>query len=98
MVALYVNSCIVCGLFRSWPCVPTPKICSDVWDRVESYAIHMFLARRLKITFTSNLKLIISFLVLHIGLLSLFKSLILVASTRHAVLNLSCLLEVGQQA
>ncbi len=31
-------------------------------------------------------------------LLSLFKLLILVASTRHAALNLACLLEVGQQA
>jgi hypothetical protein len=89
---------MVYGLFCSWLCVPTPKICSDIWDCVESYAIHMFLARRLKITFASNLKLAISFLVLHIVLLSLFKSLILVASSRHAALNLACLLEVGQQA
>jgi hypothetical protein len=69
-----------------------------IWDCVESYVIHMFLARRLEITFTSNLKLIISFLVLHIVLLSLFKLSILVASSRHAALNLACLLEVGQQA
>ncbi len=62
-VSLYINSRIVCGLFCSWPCVPTLKIRSDMWDRVESYAIHMFLAYRLKITFTSNLKLIIYFLV-----------------------------------
>ena len=48
-----------------------------IWGST-SYVIHMFLTRRLKITFTSNLKLIISFLVLHIVLLSLFKSLILV--------------------
>ncbi len=33
-----------------------------IWDHVESYMIHMFLACRQKITFTSNLKLIISFL------------------------------------
>ncbi len=78
--------------------MPTPKIHLDTWDHVESYAIHMFLARRPKITFTSNLKLIISFLVLLILVLSLFKSLSLVASTRHAALNLACLLEVGQQA
>jgi hypothetical protein len=44
-------------------CVPTPKICSDIWDRVESYAIPLFLARRLKITFTSNPKLIIYFVI-----------------------------------
>jgi hypothetical protein len=78
--------------------VPTPNVHLDVWDRVESYEIHMFLACRQKITFTSNLKLMISFLVLHIVLLSLFKLLSLVASTRHAALNLVCLLEVSQQA
>jgi hypothetical protein len=98
MVALYVNSCIVCGLFCSWPCVPTLKICLDIWDCVESYMIHMFFACRLMITFTSNLKLIIFFLVLLIRVLSLFKLLSLVASTRHAALNLACLLEGGQQA
>jgi hypothetical protein len=43
----------------------TPNVCSDILDHVESYALHMFLACGLKITFTSNLKLIISFLVLH---------------------------------
>ncbi len=53
---------------------------------------------RLKIISSANLKLIISFLVLLILVISLFKSLILVASTRHAALNLACLLEVGQQA
>ncbi len=35
--------------------VPTPNVRSDIWDRVEFYGIRMFLARRLKITFTSNL-------------------------------------------
>jgi hypothetical protein len=42
--------------------VPTPNVHSDVWDRLESYNVHMLLARRLKITFTFSLKLIISFL------------------------------------
>ncbi len=78
--------------------MPTLKIRSDIWDCVESYMIHMFLACRLMITFTSNLKLIIFFLVLLILVLSLFKSSSLVASTRHTALNLACLLEVGQQA
>ncbi len=57
----------------------------------------MFLARRQKITFTSNPKLIISVLIL-ILLLPSLKLLSLVAPTRHAALNLTCLLEVGQQA
>ncbi len=62
---LYVESSTWCGFFLSWPCVPTPNVRSDIWARVESYAIHMFLACRVKITFTSNLKLENSFLVLH---------------------------------
>jgi len=37
--------------------VPTPNVLSDIQDCVESYATHMFLARGLKITFTSSLKL-----------------------------------------
>jgi hypothetical protein len=78
--------------------MPTPNVRSDVWNRVESYRILMLLACRLKIIPTSNLKLIISFLVLLILVLSLFKSLSLVASTRHTALNLTCLLEVCQQA
>ncbi len=41
----------------------TPNARLDIWDHVESYTIHMFLARRLKITFTFSLKLIIFFLV-----------------------------------
>jgi hypothetical protein len=31
--------------------VPTPDARSDVWDGVETYAVHMLLACRLKITF-----------------------------------------------
>ncbi len=53
--------------------VPTPNVRSDVWDLVEAYTICMLLACRLKIIPTSNLKLVISLLVLHIVLLS-FKS------------------------
>jgi hypothetical protein len=41
--------------------VPTPNVHSDVWDRVESYTIHMHLTCRLKITFTFSLKLIKSY-------------------------------------
>jgi hypothetical protein len=39
--------------------VPTPKVRSDVWDRVESYTICMLLTCRLKIIPTSNLELIV---------------------------------------
>jgi hypothetical protein len=60
--------------------------------------IHTFLNLSVEGPVKSFLKLIISFLLLHIVLLSLFKSLILVASTRHVALNLKCILEVGQQA
>jgi hypothetical protein len=55
--------------------MPTPNVRSDVCDRVESYTMHMILACRQKITFTSNLKLIISFLVLLILVISFIKSL-----------------------
>ncbi len=84
---LHVNSGTECWIFprrQYWHLDTTPP---NIWDCVESYAIHMILTCRLKITFTSNLKLIISFLVLHIVLLSLFKSLSLVASTRHSHLT-----------
>ncbi len=50
--------------------IPTPNVCSDVWNHVESYTIRMLLVCRLKIIPTSNLKLIISFLVLFILVLS----------------------------
>ncbi len=90
MVALYVNSRLVCGLFCSWPCVSTSNTHSEIWDGVESYAIHMFLACRLKITFTSNLKLIISFLVQLQHLL--FPSLIVTSSQVRAGTPLPLLL------
>jgi hypothetical protein len=86
MPILYVESSTWCGFFLSWPCVPTPNVRSDIWDRVESYAIQMFLARRQKITFTSYLKLIISFLDHKYH--SLLQLLILVASTRQAILTM----------
>ncbi len=97
-VALYVNSRIVCGLFHSWQGAPPQSFERSIWDRVGFYKMHTFLDPPVEYQIKSFLKLIISFLVFHIVLLSLFKLLILVASIRHAALNLACLLEVGQQA
>ncbi len=77
--------------------VPTLNVYADVWDCVESYTIHMLLAHRLKIIPKSNLKLIISFLVLHILLLSLFKSLSLVAATQHARLTSRIVLRLANR-
>jgi hypothetical protein len=57
---LYVDPSTGCGLFPSCPCVPTPNMHPDIRDRVESYAIHMIFARRLRITFKPKTKLIIS--------------------------------------
>jgi hypothetical protein len=74
--------------------VLTPNVCSDIWDRVESYATHMLLAHRLKIIPTSNLKLIISFLVLLILFLSFIKLLSIVASLHHAHLTLHIVLRL----
>jgi hypothetical protein len=67
--------------------MPTPNVRLDVWDCVESYTMHMLLACRLKIISSPNLKLINSFLVLHIVLLCHYQSLSFVASTRHAQLT-----------
>jgi hypothetical protein len=67
--------------------VPTPNVCSDVWDCVESYMIPMLLAWRLKIISSPNLKLIISFLVLPLILLHHYQSLSFVALMRHAQLT-----------
>ena len=60
MPSLYVDSSTGCGLFLSCPCVPTSNMHPDIRDRVESYAIHMILTRRLRITFKPYTKLIIS--------------------------------------
>ncbi len=89
---------LVCGLFCSWQGVPPQIFERSIWDHVGFYTIHTFLNPLVECSVKSFLKLIISFLVWHILLLSLFKSIILVASTRHAAFNLTCLLEVGQQA
>ncbi len=78
--------------------VPTLNVRSGIWDRVESYAMHMVLTRRLKIIPTSNLKLIISSLVLLILVLSLFKLLSVVCLEAVRSLNLAYCLGVGQQA
>ncbi len=68
--------------------MPTLNVRLDVWDCAESYAIHMFLAHRLMITFTSNLKLIISFLVLHILFSFIFTSCYLLLPNRSTLLIL----------
>ncbi len=60
MPILYVDPSTGCGLFPSCPCVPTPNMHPDIKDHVESYAIHVILTRRLKITFKPKTKLIIS--------------------------------------
>ncbi len=75
--------------------VPTPNMHSYIWDCVESYAIYMVLSCRLKIIPTSNLKLIISFLVLLILLLSFIKSLSIVALMQHAHLTLCTVLRLA---
>jgi hypothetical protein len=78
--------------------VPTPNVHSDIWDRVESYGICMLLACRLKITFTSYFKLIISVLVLLILVLSLLQVVISCCLKAAHSLNLAYCLEVGHQA
>jgi hypothetical protein len=77
--------------------VPTLNVCSDTWERVESYAIRMLLACRLKIIPTSNLKLMISFLVLLILVLSFIKLLSIVASTQHTHLTLRTVLRLANR-
>jgi hypothetical protein len=56
---LYIDPSTGCGLFPSCPCVPTPNMHPDIRDHVESYAIHMILPCRLRITFKPKTKLII---------------------------------------
>jgi hypothetical protein len=57
---LYVDSSTGYGLLPSCPCVPTLNMHPDIRGCVESYAIHMILTRRLRITFKPKTKLIIS--------------------------------------
>ncbi len=59
MPILYVDSSTGYGFFPSCPCVPTPNVRLDIWDCVESYAIHMILTCRLRITFEPRTKVII---------------------------------------
>jgi hypothetical protein len=77
--------------------VPTPNVCSDIWDWVESYVTCMLIARRLKITYTSNLKLIISFLVFLILVLLFVKSLSIVALKQHTHLTLRTVLRLANR-
>jgi hypothetical protein len=72
--------------------VSTPIVRSNIWDCVESYAIRMLLACRLKIIPTSNLKLIISFLVLLILVLSLLQVVITCYLEQQAHLTLHTVL------
>jgi hypothetical protein len=53
MPILYVDSSSGDGLFPSCPCVPTPNMHPDMRDCVESYAIHMILTCRARITFVA---------------------------------------------
>jgi hypothetical protein len=77
--------------------VPTPNVRSDIWDHVESYAICMLLACRLKIIPTSNLKLIISFLVLLILVLSLHQVVITCYLKQHAHLTSHSVLRLANR-
>jgi hypothetical protein len=88
MVAQYINYSILCGLFCSWQGVPPQSFECGIWDCVGFYRIHTFLNPLVKCQVKSFLKLIISFLVLHIVLLSLQKLLSLVASIKHVPLTL----------
>jgi hypothetical protein len=63
MVALYVNSHIVCGFFLSWLGGPPQSFEHSIWDRVGFYSIHTFLDPSVEISLESFLSLIISFLV-----------------------------------
>jgi hypothetical protein len=68
--------------------MPLLNVHLDIWDCVESYTAHMLLPFRQKFTLSSNLKLIISFLVLPLVLLHSYQPLLFVASRRHAPLTL----------
>ncbi len=63
MVSLYVNSCIVCGLFCSWQGVPPQSFERSIWDCVGFYTIDTFLNLSVECQeVKSFLQLIISFL------------------------------------
>jgi hypothetical protein len=48
---LFIDPSTGCGLFPSCPCVPTPNMPLNIRECVESYAIHMILTCRLRISF-----------------------------------------------
>ncbi len=72
--------------------VPTPNVCLDVWDCVESYAIRMLLTCRLRFTFTPRLKLIISFLYLHTITITFSRQSLFSGQSRHTPLPLLIML------
>ncbi len=79
--------------------MPTPNVCLDIWDCVESYVMHMFLACGLKIIFTSSCKLILSF---WCNYNTIFSSLLIVTSSPVRVgmplpLLLCCISSLGQK-
>ncbi len=98
MVALYVNSRIVCGLFCSWQGAPPQSFERSVWDHVGFYTIHTFCDPLVECQVKSFLKLIISFLVLPLVLLSSIQVVIICCLNVARSFNIACLLEVGYQA
>ncbi len=62
MVALCVNSRIVCGFFLSWWGGPPQSFERSIWDHVGFYMIHTFLDPSVESQLESFLSLIISFL------------------------------------
>ena len=67
--------------------MPTPIVRSDVWDRVESYAMCMLLTSRLKIILSSNLKLILFLFGNTTSITLSYQLLSFVASTWHTPLT-----------
>jgi hypothetical protein len=98
MVALYVNSRIVCGLFCSWGGAPPQSFERSICDRVGFYTIHTFLDPLVECQVKSFLKLIISFWVLPLVLLSSIQVVIICCLNAACSVNIACLLEVGHQA
>ncbi len=62
MVALYVNSRMVCGFFLSWWGGPPQSFERSTWDCIGLYMIHTFLDPSVASQLESFLSLIISFL------------------------------------
>jgi hypothetical protein len=98
MVALYVNSRVVCGFFLGWQGAPLQSFERSVWDCVGFYRIHTFLGPLVESQFKSFLKLLIRFLVLHIVLHSTLQVVINCCLKAACSFNVAYCLEVGQQA